>query len=283
MKNLDYSILLKIQKPGRYFDNEINASVKKFQKAKFNIALCYPDAYEIGMSNTGIILLYRLLNSLDWVNCERVFSPFPDFEEILFKKNIKLFSLETKHPIVEFDALGFSYQYETAATNMLNVLKLSGIPLKSKDRKNTDPVIICGGPCTVNPLPISEFIDVFVIGDGENVVLKIAEIFLDNKNRNDRISAISKLESVYCPAVHNIEKNNIKRAVVYDYSKYLKYYEPFITNMDIIQNRVNIEIMRGCVRGCRFCLAGYINRPVRTVDSDEIMNTACGIISKKGI
>lgn len=283
MSNIDFSTLLKIQKPGRYFGNEINAASKSFFKSKVNFALCYPDSYEIGMSNTGIILLYRLLNSLEGINCDRVFSPFPDFEEYLNKKKIELFSLESKQPISKFDAVGFGYQYETAATNILNILKLSGIPLKRSDRKEEDPVIICGGPCAVNPISLSEFVDVFVIGDGEEVILKIAEIFVDFKKRQDRIYEISKLESAYCPSIHNPEKDVIKRAVVYDYSKYLDYYEPFITNMDIIQNRVNLEIMRGCMRGCRFCLAGYINRPARVINPDKIKNSALKLLTATGI
>jgi len=282
MKNYNFGHLIKIQKPGRYLNSEINSIHKEHNNQKVKIVLSFPDVYEIGMSNTGITLLYNLINSIEGVVCERVYTPFPDYEEYLLKKNISLTGLESGVPLKKFDIIGFSYQFETAATNMLNILKLANIPLKSNERTETDPIIICGGPCVVNPAPLSRFIDAFVIGDGEEVIQKIISVFLDKNKRTDRLEAMNEIESVYIPSLFK-GKNQIKRAIVQDFSGYLKYYEPILPNIDIVQNRVNLEIMRGCTRGCRFCLAGYLNRPSRIIKPEKVFETAECIIGKTGL
>ena len=286
--------LHKVQKPGRYLGDEYNQIDKK---AEHTISLCFPDLYEIGMSHTGFQILYNLFNnSKENVACERVFLPWKDMIEQLEKKDIDLFTLENYRAIRETDVLAFTVQYELSYANILKVIDLSKIPLYSKDREENHPIVMAGGPCTTNPEPIADFIDVFFIGDGETVIDDITSIIDKDISREEKIQAFSNIDGFYVPKYYDTYENNrgltipkidennkrVKAKKVVDLNEYDFPTKQIVPNIQIIHHRANIEVMRGCNRGCRFCHAGMFYRPVRERDSKYISNKVKEIIEKTG-
>ncbi len=260
-----------VKKPIRYVNHEMYCIVKP--SARVSVAFVFPDVYEIGMSNHGLRILYHIVNKIENAKAERVYIPWIDMIEQMKKRDIPLFSLESKTPLSRFDIIGFSLQSELSYTNVLLALSLADIPLFSDKRSKKHPVVIAGGPCTVNPLPLKEFIDAFVIGEGEEVMREIIDVFKKEKDREKRIEALSEIEGVWVPLLHKKEKQIKKRWV-----KELKYEDfpmpPLLPFSQIEHDRLTIEIARGCTRGCRFCQAGYITRPVRERPEEDIIRIA---------
>jgi radical SAM family uncharacterized protein len=284
-------ILPTVRKPGRYTGGELNQVVKDWDNISTRVALIFPDIYDLGMSNLGLAILYDILNQREDTLAERVFAPWIDMEAALRQAEIPLFSLETKHPVAEFDILGISLPYETLYTNTLNVLDLAGIPLFSDERNDSDPLIIAGGHATFNPEPMYPFIDAFVIGEGEDVINEIVDIYQAWKStglpRTELLKSIARLDGVYVPSLYETFYNGdgtlasiesldesaplpvLKRIVPKLPPPPTRLIVPFI---DTVHNRIPIEIMRGCTRGCRFCHAGMVTRPVRERTVEEIVN-----------
>ncbi len=272
--NFLFNNLLTVTKPARYIGREINQVVKDFDRQEVKFALCFPDIYEVGMSHLGFKIIYGLLNSLEGVVCERVFSPWSDFEELLIKNSIEIFSLESKRPLKDFDIIGFSLSHELNYTNVLNILKLGNIRLKSSERENKDPLIIAGGYCCFNPEPMTDFIDAFVIGEAEEVILEITEVFKAHKGkREELLKNLSSLEGVYVPSFYEPPKR-IKKRIVSDFNNAYYPVDQIVPYISVIHDRISIEIMRGCTGGCRFCHAGMVTRPVRLRKPDKILELA---------
>ena len=284
-------ILPTVRKPGRYTGGELNQVVKDWSQINTRVALVFPDIYDLGMSNLGLAILYDILNQRPDTLAERVFAPWTDMEAALREADIPLYSLESKHPLADFDILGISLPYETLYTNTLNVLDLGGIPLFSAQRSDSDPLIIAGGHATFNPEPMHPFIDAFVIGEGEEVINEIVDAYQTWKAtetaRFDLLRALSAIQGVYVPSFYETEYNAdgtlaniqslehsaplpvVKRIVPELPPPPTRLIVPFI---DTVHNRIPIEIMRGCTRGCRFCHAGMVTRPVRERSVEEIVN-----------
>lgn len=290
---IDRQILPFVRKPGRYIGNELNVIIKDWEKVDVTFGLIFPELYELAMSYQGFSILYHILNRETDVAAERIFAPDDDLEELLREKDIPLFSLETKSPLKEFDILGFTVQYELHFTNILNILNLGKIPLFSKERDATSPLIIAGGPCVFNPEPLADFIDAFIIGDGEEVILEVTQLIKQGKQnnwtRNELLKNLAIIPGAYVPAFYRIEydlQNRITEikpiqpeipekvtARIIPGLKAGNYPErPLVPLIDITHNRLGIEIMRGCSRSCRFCNAGMIYRPVRERSVDEIVS-----------
>jgi radical SAM family uncharacterized protein/radical SAM-linked protein len=262
-----------VSKPVRYLGQEIHSIRKDPADVKLKFCLAFPDVYEVGMSHLGIQILYHILNEREGVACERAFAPWIDMEKVLRDKRIPLSSLESSTPLNQFDIVGFSLQYELCFTNVLNMLDLSDIPLFSKDRDDRFPLIIAGGPLTFNPAPVADFFDALVIGDGEEVALEICEIALQSKEagakKDDLLKSLSRLEGVYVPSLHT-EGQRIRKRTLSDLKQAFFPSCPIVPYMKVVHDRLNIEIARGCKRGCRFCEAGFIHRPYRERDPKMI-------------
>ncbi len=279
-------LLETIEKPGRYTGGEYNEIVKENDHNLIKVALAFPDLYEIGMSHLGLKILYNIINKREDSWAERVFSPAVDLEERLIKDKVALFSLESFRPLYDFDIVGFSLQYEMSYTNILNILNLGKIPLRSILRDATNPLIIAGGPTAFNPEPLAEFIDLFVIGDGEEVISEIIDIYKywsekgRKKTKQELLHYLMKVEGIYIPSLYQVKYYKdgriksfqrikkdvpvkIKKRVVKDLENASFPIAPIVPNIDIVHNRITLEIFRGCTRGCRFCQAGIIYRPVR--------------------
>ncbi len=299
--DLEEKILPFVDKPGRYIGNEFNVVIKP--DAGIRIALCFPDVYEIGMSYIGFKILYNIVNKLEWASAERVYASWVDAEELMRRRNIPLFSLETKRPLKFFDVVGFTLQYELHYTNILNMLDLGLIPVFSKDRTDSDPIVIAGGPVACNPEPMSAFIDVFLLGDGETLLPEFLKLVYEMKKYGagrDEIllTAGEKLQGVYIPKFYEpiyedgkykgIKKLYdelplpIKRNVVPELKS--EYYpdKPIVPLIEIVHDRFQLEIMRGCTQGCRFCNAGMIYRPVRERSVDDLINGTKRVIENTG-
>ncbi len=295
-------LLLSVQKPGRYSGGEIGSVIKDKAKVDVRFAFCFPDTYEIGMSHLGMKILYSLFNEREDIWCERVFAPAVDFEEVMRKENIPLFALESRDSIKDFDFIGFTLQYEMAYTNLLNMLDLTGVPLKSKDRKSLSPLVVAGGPCACNPEPIADFVDIFFLGEGEEVDLELIDLYKIHKakgsTKEEFLREAAKIEGVYVPSLYDVSydekgviteiKNldtapkSVKKRIMKDLDKtfYPKsFVVPFI---EIVHDRAVQEIFRGCIRGCRFCQAGFIYRPVREKSVDVINQQAKCICENTG-
>ncbi|MCX8082339.1 MAG: radical SAM protein [bacterium] len=266
-------LLPHISVPSRYTGNEINAVHKEFEKCKIKFALCYPDLYELGMSSLGIRILYGFLNEDEDIVCERVFSPWIDMEDLLKSSNIPLFSLESKRPLKEFDVIGFSISSELNYTNVLNILSLADIPVLVSERREDDPIILAGGSCIFNFAPLEPFIDCFVVGEGENVILEIVEVLKETKDRGREkvLSALASLEGVYIPSY---PKERVKKRFVKDLDNVYVPLKWIVPLTEIVHDRISIEIMRGCGQGCFFCQAGRCWRPVRTKSPEKILEIA---------
>lgn len=279
---LTEDILLKVSKPARYIGGEWNSMIKDGRGIKCKVALCFPDVYDIGMSHFGLKILYSILNERKDVACERVFVPWRDMENIMRQKRIPLFTLETKRPLKEFDIVGFSLQYELSYTNVLNMLDLSGIPLFSSQRKELHPLVIGGGPCAFNPEPMADFFDCFVIGDGEEVILEIVNAFIKYKGssakRAELLEHLANLEGVYVPSFPKV----VKKRVVLNLDEASYPVKPVVPYVEIVHDRIQLEIMRGCRRKCRFCQAGVIYRPNRERSLENVVSLAKRLYENTG-
>ncbi len=283
--------LLSIQKPGRYVGGEYGQVVKDWESIQTHMAIVFPDLYDIGVPNLGVTILYDLINTRGDALCERAYLPWLDMEAKMRENNVPLYSLETFHPLADFDIIGFTLPYETLYTNVLNALDLGQIPLHSSDRNESHPLIIAGGHSAFNPEPMSDFIDVFVIGEGEEVVHDILNIFSafksENKSRQELLSALQQIEGIYVPSLYNVEysdDSSIKSISPKSelHPKHInKRFVPklpdppsrfLVPSVDVVHNRIAMEIMRGCTRGCRFCHAGIVNRPVRERSVKQIVD-----------
>ena len=268
-------LLARVEKPARYIGGEWNSIVK--QEAELRFALLFPDVYEIGMSHLGSRILYHALNRVEGIACERAFAPWPDMEQVLREEHLPLFSLETRRPLKEFDIVGFALLYEMCYTNILQMLDLSGIPLLAKDRSESDPLIICGGPCACNPTPVAAFMDAVLIGDGEDMTPEVALAVRDakraGKSKAELLRELSTIRGVYVPSLKTIDTCVVRR-IVKDLDAAEFTGEPIVPYLGIVHDRVALEVMRGCTRGCRFCQAGYIYRPIRERKSETLMKLA---------
>ncbi|WP_029504399.1 TIGR03960 family B12-binding radical SAM protein [Lachnoclostridium phytofermentans] len=305
MKRLALSdeILLTIDKPARYIGNEVNMVVKDKNKVDIRFCMCFPDVYEVGMSHLGIQILYDMFNQREDTYCERVYSPWMDLDKIMREKNIPLFALESQDPVKEFDFLGITLQYEMCYTNILQILDLSGIPIYAKDRTEDDPIVIGGGPCSYNPEPIADFFDFFYIGEGETVYDQVLDAYKENKaasgSRADYLKKVAQIEGMYVPSFYDVTykedgtiasmtpnnefaKDKVKKQVVMNVSETYYPRKPLVPYIKSIQDRVVLEIQRGCIRGCRFCQAGMLYRPTRQRDVDYLKNLAKDMIESTG-
>lgn len=287
-------LLLGVQKPGRYSGGESGSVIKNKENVAVRFAFCFPDTYEIGMSHLGMKILYSQFNSRDDIWCERVFAPWLDFEEVMRRENIPLFALESRDPIKDFDFIGFTLQYEMAYTNVLNMLDLAGVPLKSKDRHGISPLVVAGGPCVCNPEPLADFVDIFFLGEGEEVDLEVIDLYKEFKkkggSKEDFLKAAAKIEGVYVPSLYNVDYSTdgtvsaivndkeapktVRKRIIKDLNKVF-YPDNFVVPLiEIVHDRVVEEVFRGCIRGCRFCQAGFIYRPVREKSVETVNKQA---------
>ena len=301
---LSDEILMQVEKPARYIGNEVNSIVKTVdEKVKIRYAMCFPDVYEIGMSHLGMKILYDMLNRWEDVWCERVFSPWVDLDKIMREKNIPLFGLESQDPIKNFDFLGITIQYEMCYTNILQVLDLAGIPLRAKNRTWDDPIVMGGGPCTYNPEPIADFFDIFYIGEGETRHREILDLYLECKeqglSREEFLRKAACIPGMYVPMFYQVEYHEdgtikefgpiyeelpkkIKKEMVLDVSNTYYPLKPVVPFIKVTQDRVVLEIQRGCIRGCRFCQAGQLYRPVREREVDVLKKYALEMLKNTG-
>lgn len=300
---LDNDILMTIEKPSRYTGGELNSVHKDKDNISVRFAMCFPDIYEIGMSHLGISIIYGLLNSYEDVWCERVFSPWTDLDKIMRDKNIPLFALESQDPVKEFDFLGVTLQYEMCYTNVLQVLDLSGIPIFSKDRDDTCPIVIGGGPCVYNTEPIADFFDLFYIGEGETKYRELIDLYEEckkgNYSRKDFLRRASHIDGIYVPSLYNIFYNEdgtikemkpvyddvprtVKKEVVKNLDDTFYPLKPVVPFIRAVQDRIVLEVQRGCIRGCRFCQAGQIYKPIRERSVEKLIEYADELIKNTG-
>ena len=299
--DINEELLIEVTKPSRYLGLEINSIKKDPSEVKLKVALAFPDVYEVGMSYLGWQILYSVLNKREDIMAERVYAPWPDFGNKLKEKKIPLYSLESGLPLKEFDIIGFTLQYELSYTNILYMLDLAGIPFYSDKRDKDMPILIAGGPCAFNPEPVAPFFDAIVIGDGEEVILEICDLIKEKKrllHKNELLNELSEIEGVYIPSFFEVKyfkdgsikeiiplKENyriIKKRVLFDLDKAHYPTKQIVPLTRIIHDRLNIEIARGCTRGCRFCQAGIIYRPVREKSKEKIISILKEGLKKTG-
>ena len=290
------SVLKSVSKPGRYMGGEYNSIIKNREDVKCRFAFCFPDAYEIGMSNLGVRILYDVLNKDKDIWCERVYAPWTDMKEKMESYSLDLCALESGDPVKSFDLVGFSLQYELCYTTALAMLKLAKIPVWSKDRKESDPIIIAGGPCVYNPEPIAEFFDLINVGEGEEVLLEISHLYVEMKengiySREAFLRAAAKIEGVYIPSFYDVSYNEdgtikeykpryediptkIKKRIIKDLDT-VSYPEKLVMPyVETVHDRIVLEVYRGCIRGCRFCQAGMVYRPIREKSPETLCKSA---------
>ena len=300
---LNDEILMKIEKPARYIGGEVNSVYKDKESVDIRFAMCFPDVYEIGMSHLGMKILYDMFNRRDDVWCERVFSPWIDLDKMMKEEKIPLFALESQEPLRDFDFLGITIQYEMCYTNILQILELSGIPFDATDRTWEDPIVIGGGPCVYNPEPLADFFDLFYIGEGETVYDRLFDVYKEIRrrggSRKEFLEAAAEIEGIYVPAFYEVTyqedgtiqdfypvnvhaKPVITKQVVMDMDEITYPEKPVVPFIKVTQDRVVLEIMRGCIRGCRFCQAGMIYRPTRERSVEQLKKYAYSMLKSTG-
>ena len=300
---LSDEILMSIEKPARYIGNEVNMVKKDLSTVDVRFAMCFPDVYEIGMSHLGIQILYDMFNKMDGVYCERVYSPWTDLDKIMREQDIPLFTLETQDKVRDFDFLGITIQYEMCYTNILQILDLSKIPLMATDRTKEDPIVIGGGPCAYNPEPLADFFDIFYIGEGETVYEELINAYREWKknggSRKEFLEMAADIEGLYVPMFYDVTykedgtlasftpnnthaKEKITKQLVVDMSEGIFPEKPLVPFIKATQDRVVLEIQRGCIRGCRFCQAGMVYRPVRERKLEYLKNMAYKMLKNTG-
>ncbi len=293
-------LFYKSEKPSRYIGGEYNSYMKEVTEETIRFAFAFPDVYEVGMSHLGLHILYNLLNKQENIYCERVFSPWIDLEQLMVENNIEISTIETQTSIKEMDFIGFTLQYELSYTNVLNMLKLGNIPLLSKDRDESYPIIIAGGSCSYNPEPLAEFIDLFVIGEAEESILELMELYKKvGRNKEEFLKEAIKIEGMYVPKFYDVaygddgkiisfKKNydeapdKIGKRIVEDFDNVFYPEKMIVPYMDVVHNRTVIEIFRGCTAGCRFCQAGMVYRPVREKSVEHIKESADILLKNSG-
>ena len=300
---LNDEILMKIEKPARYIGGEVNSVYKDKESVDIRFAMCFPDVYEIGMSHLGMKILYDMFNRRDDVWCERVFSPWIDLDKMMKEEKIPLFALESQEPVRDFDFLGITIQYEMCYTNILQILELSGIPFDATDRTWEDPIVIGGGPCVYNPEPLADFFDLFYIGEGETVYDRLFDVYKEIRrrggSRKEFLEAATEIEGIYVPAFYEVTyqedgtiqdfypvnvhaKPVITKQVVMNMDEITYPEKPVVPFIKVTQDRVVLEIMRGCIRGCRFCQAGMIYRPTRERSVEQLKKYAYSMLKSTG-
>ncbi len=292
---LSDALLKSVEKPSRYTGNEWNSVIKDPKSVDIRFAFCFPDSYEVGMSHLGMKILYHLLNDRDDCYCERVFAPWTDMEEKMRQNNIPLYGLESKDPIRDFDFVGFTLQYEMSFTNIINMLDLAGIPLTSDKRSDSDSFVCAGGPCAYNPEPLADIVDFFMMGEGEEIINEVMDAYAKwkgtGRNRQEFLEDIVKIEGIYVPAFYDASYNEdgtirsfepkkpdypvkIKKRIIKDMDKAYFPEKIIVPYTDIVHDRIMLEVFRGCTRGCRFCQAGFIYRPVREKSHKRLIEIA---------
>ncbi|MDD4168828.1 MAG: TIGR03960 family B12-binding radical SAM protein, partial [Desulfotomaculaceae bacterium] len=302
MELLD-QILPLVQKPARYTGGEWNAIRKDWSEVDLKVVFAFPDVYEVGMSHLGMQILYSIVNSRNDTLMERVFAPWPDMEEKMREHKLPLFALESYRPVRDFDVISFTLQYELSYTNVLNMLKLAGIPLRASQRGNEYPLVIAGGPCAFNPEPLASFIDLFVIGEGEEAIGDLLDVFRNAKARKlskkDLLLKAVRVPGVYVPSLYQVEylddgaigkvepisdgiPRRVNKRVVHDLDQAPFPTRPIVPSTEIVHDRIMIEVLRGCTRGCRFCQAGVIYRPVREKKPETVRRQAAELVQHTG-
>lgn len=296
-------ILQQVNKPARYIGMEQNSYNKNLDDMKVKFAFSFPDLYDVGMSHLGLHILYNMINEKEDYVCERVFSPWIDMEDLMRKEDLPLYTLESKEEVKNFDFLGFTLQYEMSYTNILNILDLSNIPLLSKDRTDEDPIVIAGGPCAYNPEPLAEFIDVFVIGEGEEVTLEIMDLYKEHKSGNwdkkEYLKELTKIEGIYVPSFYEVEYKEdktiekiypivegipevVRKRYIKDLNQMFSPEKVIVPYIDTVHNRISMEIFRGCTKGCRFCQAGMLYRPIREKSAENLIQISEELVKNTG-
>ena len=300
MNTISDDILFKVEKPARYIGGEMNSCVKNKDEVDIRYAFCFPDVYEVGMSYLGMKILYYILNERKDTYCERVFAPWPDMEELMRKNNISLYGLESKDPIKSFDFIGFTLQYEMSYTNILNMLNLAGLSVRASCRGEEDPIIMCGGPCAYNPEPLFDIADMFALGESEEQMNEIMDLYKKYKGRKKKfLRAVCHIEGIYVPSLYDVSYNEdgtirefkplyddvpakITKRIIKNFNDVVYPDKIIVPYTDIVHDRITLETFRGCTRGCRFCQAGIIYRPVREKKTSKLLEIADKLIKSTG-
>lgn len=302
MNKISDDILYKVEKPSRYTGGELNEIVKNPAEALIRFAFCFPDVYEVGMSHLGSRILYHTLNARQDTYCERAFAPWPDMEVQLRKNHIPLFTLETKDSLSEFDILGFTLQYEMSFTNILNMINMSGITIRASERGEDEPIVMAGGPCAYNPEPLYDIVDFFEIGEGEEMMNDVLDVYKKYKGKGKKkefLREISKIQGIYVPSLYDVIYNEdntikefkpkyddvpktIKKRIINNYTKVDFPTNIIVPYSEIVHDRIVLEIFRGCTNGCRFCQAGMLYRPVREKKKEDLIGLARELVKNTG-
>ena len=302
MNKISDDILYKVEKPSRYTGGELNVIVKNPSEVDIRFAFCFPDVYEVGMSHLGSRILYHTLNQRQDTYCERAFAPWPDMEVQLRTNDIPLFTLETKDSLKEFDILGFTLQYEMSFTNILNMIDMSGITIRASQRGEDEPIVMAGGPCAYNPEPLYDIVDFFEIGEGEEMMNDVLDVYKKYKGKGKKkefLREISKIQGIYVPSLYDVIYNEdntikefkpkyddvpstIKKRIINNYTKVDFPTNIIVPYTEIVHDRVVLEVFRGCTNGCRFCQAGMLYRPLREKKKEDLLELARGLVKSTG-